>query len=91
MFLTIAVHHPKPEHVDDFVAFMKTIEREMEGTPGLLSIESFRDVEAPRLVAIGRWESPEAATAGIPRLLAIGGRDPAWSAAPDDLFPLAQA
>ena len=37
MFLTLAVHHPKPEHVEDFVAFTRTIEREMEGTPGFHS------------------------------------------------------
>jgi heme-degrading monooxygenase HmoA len=91
VFLTLAVHHPKPEHTDDFVAFMKTIEREMEGTPGLHSIESFRDADGARLVAIGRWESPQAAAEGVPRLLAIGGRDPAWSAAPDELFQLSQA
>lgn len=91
MFLTLAVHHPKPEHVEDFVAFMKTIEREMEGTPGLHSIESFREGDGARLVAIGRWESPQAAAEGVPRLLAIGGRDPEWSAAPDELFQLSQA
>jgi quinol monooxygenase YgiN len=89
MFLTLAVHHPKPEHVDDFLAFMKRVEVEMKNTPGLLSIESFRDVDAPRLVAIGRWESAEAAAAGVPRLLGIGGREDAWSAAPDEVFRLA--
>ena len=87
----MAVHHPKPEHVEDFLAFMKTIEREMEGTPGLLSIESFREAGRERLVAIGRWESPQAAAEGVPRLLAIGGRDPVWSAAPDELFQLSAA
>jgi heme-degrading monooxygenase HmoA len=91
MFITMAVHHPKPEHTDDFLAFMKTIERGMEGTPGLISIESFRDVDADRLVAIGRWESAEAAAAGVQRLLSIGGRDPEWSQSPDELFRLALA
>ncbi len=91
MFVTLAVHHPKPEHTNDFVAFMKKIEEAMEGSPGLLSIESFRDVDAPRLVAIGRWESPEAAAAGIPRLLAVGGRREEWSQQLDDVFRLAPA
>ena len=84
----MAIHHPKPEHVDDFLDFMKRIERGMEGTPGLVSLDSFRDLDGPRLVAIGRWESPEAAAEGIPRLLSIGGREESWSAAPDELFRL---
>lgn len=88
MFLTLAVHHPKPEHLEDFVAFMKRIEAAMEGTPGLVSLKSFRDADGARLVAIGRWDSPEAFAEGLPRLLAVGGRDPSWSAMPDELFQL---
>jgi quinol monooxygenase YgiN len=88
MFITMVFHHPKPEHREQFLQFMHTIEEGMAGTPGLVSIESFQDLDANRLVAIGRWESREAATAGIPRLLAIGGRDPAWSAKDDELFRL---
>jgi len=90
MFITMAVHHPKPEHVEDFLGFMKKIEEAMDGTPGLVSIESFRDVDVPaRLVAIGRWESPEAAADGVPRLMSVGGREDSWSAKPDELFRLA--
>ena len=54
---------------------MKDVEREMEGTPGLPSLESIRDADSPRLIAIPRWESPEAAAEAGPRLVAIGGRD----------------
>ncbi len=91
MFVTLAIHHPKPEHVGDFLAFMRKIEDEMEGTPGLRSIESFRDLDAPRLIAIGRWESPDAASQGLPRLRAVGGRRDEWSEAPDEVFRLAGA
>ncbi len=91
MFVTLAVHHPKPEHLDDFRAFLKKVEDEMEGTPGLLSLESFRDLDASRLVAIGRWESQDAAAQGVARLLSVGGRQEEWSEAPDDLFRLAGA
>ncbi len=91
MFLTVAVHHPRPEHVEDPLSFMKKIERGMEGTPGLISFESFRDVDETRLVAIGRWESAEAAASGVPRLLAIGGREETWSEGPDELFRLVAA
>jgi heme-degrading monooxygenase HmoA len=88
MFVTLAVHHPEPEHLDDFAGFMKKIQREMEGTPGLLGIDVLRDVDADRLVAIGRWESPEAAAAGVPKLVSVGGREERWSQAPDELFRL---
>ena len=88
MFVTIAHHYPRPEHVETFVAFMADIEEGMAGTPGLVSLESFRDVAQTRLVAIGRWESPEAAQAGVSRLMTIGARDPEWSARPDEVMQL---
>lgn len=88
MFLTIAHHYPRPEHVEAFLAFMAEIEAGMSGTPGLVTLESFRDVVQPRLVAIGRWESAEAAQAGVPRLMSIGERKPEWSARPDEVFQL---
>jgi hypothetical protein len=91
LFITMVFHHPKPSHREDFLAFMHQIEQEMAGTPGLVSIESFRDLDSDRLVAIGRWESPEDATAGIPRLLTIGGRDPGWTDQPDEVFRLLAA
>jgi heme-degrading monooxygenase HmoA len=88
VFVTMVIHHPKPFHQDDFLDYMYRVTTEMQGTPGLISIESLRDVDADRLVAIGRWESPEAAAAGIPRLMAIGGRDPDWTTEPDQIFRL---
>ena len=90
MFVTMAFHYPKPEHVDDFAAFMARIEARMAGTGGLVSLESYRDVTGGRLVAIGRWESADAASRGVERLLALGGRDPHWSRHPDDVFQLDQ-
>jgi quinol monooxygenase YgiN len=88
MFVTLVFHHPRPEHLEDFAAFMKRIEAGMQGTDGLLSIESYKDPGSGDLVAIGRWESPEHAQAGVPKLVAIGGRDPEWTDRPDDLHRL---
>ena len=81
-------HHPKTEHRDDFLGFMNQVAARMQGTPGLLSIESFRELDSDRLVAIGRWDTPEDAAAGIPRLMAIGGRDPSWTDEPDEILRL---
>ena len=88
VFLAVAHHYPRPEHLEAFVVVMCDVEAGMAGTPGLISIESFRDVVETRLVAIGRWESPAAAQVGVPRLMSIGERDPEWSARPDEVFPL---
>lgn len=85
MFITMAIHRPRPEY---FAAFMGRIEHGMKGADGLLSLESFRDPQRDCLVAIGRWESAEHARAGVPRLLAIGGRAPEWSERPDELYAL---
>ena len=91
MFVTIAVHSPKPEHVEDLLSFMHRVAAALEGTPGLVGIESFREQDGDRLVAIGRWESRETFEAALPRLLGVGGRDPNWSAGPDVVFRLDQA
>lgn len=86
MYATIAIHHVRPAHADAFRAFLGRIEDGMAGTPGLVSLESYEDPRTGDLVAVGRWESAEAAQAGVPRLLAIGGRDPEWSSASDDVL-----
>ena len=88
MFVTMVFHHPSPEHTADFAAFMRTIEEGMAGTDGLVSLESYRDTVNDQLVAIGRWESAEHAMAGVPKLMAIGGRDPSWTVRDDEVFQL---
>jgi hypothetical protein len=88
VFLAVAHHYPRPEHLGAVVVVMCDVETGMAGTPGLISIESFRKVVETRLPAISRWESPEAAQAGVPRLMSIGERDPRWSARPDEVFQL---
>lgn len=65
MLLTIAHHYPRREHVGAFLAFRAEIDTGMAGTPALVSLESFRDVVEPHLAATGRWESGEAAQAGV--------------------------
>jgi quinol monooxygenase YgiN len=90
VFVTMVFHHPLPEHRADFLAFMHRVEAAMRGTEGLVSLESYEDAASDRLVAIGRWESPGSAQAGVPRLMAVGGRDPGWTAEPDEVFQLTQ-
>ncbi len=90
MFVTMVFHHPLPEHRAEFLAFMHRIEAAMSGTEGLASLESYEDTASDRLVAIGRWDSADAAQAGVPRLMAIGGRNPEWTDQPDEVLQLTQ-
>lgn len=88
MFVTMVFHHPRPEHADDFARFMLRLQQEMAGTPGLLSMESYRNPATDALVALARWSSPTDAQAGVARLMAIGGRREEWTAEPDEIFQL---
>jgi quinol monooxygenase YgiN len=91
VFVTMVFHHPLPEHRADFLAFMQRVEEGMRGTEGLLSLESYEDTaREDRLVAIGRWDSAASAQAGVARLMGIGGRDPRWTAEPDEVFQLSR-
>jgi hypothetical protein len=93
MFQTIAIHHAVPEHADAFLAFMGRVTEAVAGAPGLLEFSSWREPgEGGRLVAVARWESPEAFQAAAPRIMSLSGeRRPEWSSAPDDLLMLAAA
>ena len=34
-FVSLVIHHhPRPEHVEDFLAFMRRVESAVEGAPG---------------------------------------------------------
>jgi heme-degrading monooxygenase HmoA len=88
MFVTMVFHHPRPEHTDDFARFMLRLQHEMAGTPGLLSLESYRNPDTDALVALARWSSPTDAGAGVARLMAIGGRRAEWTSEPDEVFQL---
>ena len=86
---TIAIHHVRPEHVPAFLAFMREVEVTVAGAPGLLEFSSFQDTQSGRLVGVGRWETPEAFTAAMPRIMALSGRrHPQWTDAPDELLVL---
>ena len=54
MFTAIAIHHPKPEHTEDFLRFMARVEGGMQSAPGLVSIESWCELNGGRLFAISR-------------------------------------
>lgn len=48
MYAVIAIHHPKPEYVDDFLAFMARVEAVAQGSRGMLQFRSWREENSNR-------------------------------------------
>jgi len=91
MFLTIAIHHPRPEYIEDFLAFMARTEIAVEGAPGLLEFRSWREAGGGRLVGLARWESQAAFQAAMPLIMSgTADRQEEWSERPDDLLMLTE-
>ncbi len=92
MFVTVAVHDVRPEHADAFLAFMREVEAAVAGAAGLVDITSYRDTMSGRLVAVARWESPDAFQAAAPAIMGLSGRRrPEWTDGEDQLLALAEA
>jgi heme-degrading monooxygenase HmoA len=90
MFVAIAIHHARPEHAEDFEAFMRRV-REAVGEPaGLIDFAGYRDTQSDRLVGLSRWESAEAFQAALSLIMSLGPeRREEWSERPDDVLMLA--
>jgi heme-degrading monooxygenase HmoA len=93
MFSHLAIHHPKPEHVEDLLASMHRADAAAVGTPGLIQMGAWRDARSDRLVGLALWESKEAFEAGAETIFAAVADDPImeWSQRPPDSFHLTQA
>jgi hypothetical protein len=93
LFVHVAVHHPKPEHVDDVLASMQQVAEVAAGAPGLVQIGPWRDARSGRLVGLSLWESEDAFRAAMPGIFAIVDHDPddTWEQAPIESFHLTPA
>jgi hypothetical protein len=89
VFQAVAIHHPRPEHVEDFAAFMGRVVEAVGDPPGLIEFRSWREAEGTRLVGLSRWESREAFTEALPLILSLSGeRRLEWSERADELLML---
>ena len=70
MFITLGIHYVKPEHVDDLLAAMRSINEAAHSAPGLLKIGAWRDILTGRVVGVSIWESREAFEAAQQRIFA---------------------
>jgi quinol monooxygenase YgiN len=89
MFVAVAIHHPEPEYVEEFLAFMDRVRAAASDAPGLIEFRTWRDTLTNRLVGLSRWESDEAFSRAMPQIMSLSHeRRPEWSAQPDDLLLL---
>ena len=92
MFQAIAIHHARPEHVEDFLAFMHRVRAAVGEPPGLVEFTAWRDTQSSRLIAVSRWESEADFRAAIPLIMSLGPeRREEWSERPDELLLLEDA
>jgi heme-degrading monooxygenase HmoA len=91
MFLAIAIHHPREEHVDDLTRHMHNVIAAVGDAPGLIEFTSWRDGRTNRLVGFSRWESEQAFRDALPAIGSLRDqRRDEWTEADDDLFTLTE-
>jgi quinol monooxygenase YgiN len=87
MFQAIAIHHARPEHVEDFLAFMHRVRAAVGEPPGLIEFTLWRDTQSSRLFGHSRWESEDAFRAALPLITSLAPeRRAEWSERPDELL-----
>jgi quinol monooxygenase YgiN len=92
MFQAIAIHHARPEHVADFLAFMNRVRAAVGEPPGLIEFTTWRDTRSSDLIGLSRWESEADFRAALPLIMSLGPeRRDEWSERPDDLLLLEEA
>jgi quinol monooxygenase YgiN len=89
VFITIAIHHPRADHVADLMAHMRRVVEHTGSPEGMIDFVCAQEAGGSRLLGVARWESPEAFQAALPRVTALADqRDDAWSERPDELLTL---
>ena len=86
--LFLAIHYPRPEHVDDLVGAMAVLGEALACTPGVLSVSTWRD--ETRVVAMSVWESSAALVAAQPAMAAAIANVPfdVWEERPRERYLL---
>ena len=57
MFISMSVHHPKPEYEAALIDSMHRYGNAIRGQKGLISIHTLKDEDSPRLVGLAIYES----------------------------------
>jgi hypothetical protein len=67
-YLYLALHYPKPGHVQDLLGAMQRLKDALQGAPGLLHIGAWQEEATTRIVALSIWDSPEAFQGALGRI-----------------------
>ena len=59
-YLSLAMHYPKPENVDDLLGAMRRLGEALHTVPGLLEATAWKEQMGNRIVAVSTWESQQA-------------------------------
>jgi heme-degrading monooxygenase HmoA len=59
MYVVIAIHHPGPEYLEDYLAYVAGLEALTRGMDGLVEFDSWFDERNQRLIEMSVWESKE--------------------------------
>ena len=87
-YLYLALHHPKPEHLDDLLTAMHRLNDALQDAPGLLQIGAWRDESSTRIVAISIWESQKDFQGASGRIASVVANVPfdEWEERPRELI-----
>jgi|GEM_PF-2733968 len=87
MYLVIAFHHARAQHVDDLLAYMLKVRTAVIGAPGLITFDAWRRGTDTLLAGVSVWESSDAFHNALPLLGSLQGeRRSEWSERPDDVY-----
>jgi hypothetical protein len=86
--LFLAIHHPKPEHVDDLLGAMSRFGSVLTSTQGVVHASAWR--ADGQIVAISIWESHDDLVAARPAMATAIADVPfaEWEARPRELLTL---
>ncbi len=87
-YLYLALHYPKPEHLNDLIAAMQRLNDALQDAPGLLHIGAWHEESSTRIVAISIWESQKAFQEALGRIASAVANVPfgEWEEHPRELI-----
>jgi quinol monooxygenase YgiN len=68
----VALHYPRPEHLEEMISRVRQAADVMAATPGCLAVDCWVSEDGQAVVTTGQWESEQALTAGFAAVRAAG-------------------
>ncbi len=93
MFVSLAIHRPKPGQEKYLIESMRRFRRIMLESPGVISVNALQDKEAGVLVGLAIWDSEESRNAVIEEVRKAIADDPFgdWEDQPPEVYNLTEA